>query len=135
MLQRTRSSAVFDALGDGTRRAIVERLALGPASVSAIAEPLGVTLAAVLQHLQVLEGARLVSTEKKGRVRVCRLEDDGLAVAHAWIGARRRRQESKLDRLAKVLGEDPAHDPAHDPVQDQAEGQVGVLDEGAKRGD
>lgn len=104
MLQH--SDDVFDALGDPTRRRIVERLGLGPASVSALAEPLGISLAAVLQHLQVLERARLVATAKEGRVRVCRLDQAGLDVARRWIDARRRVQERKLDRLAQVLGED-----------------------------
>jgi len=105
MLQRPSSAAVFDALGDATRRAIVERLSQGPASASALAEPLGVTVAAVLQHLKVLEDARLVRTSKEGRVRVCRLDEGGLGVAREWIEARRRLQERRLDRLAEVLGE------------------------------
>lgn len=96
---------MFDGLGDATRRAIVERLSLGPASVSALAEPLGVSVAAVLQHLRVLEEARLVTTSKEGRVRVCRLHQEGLDVARAWLDARRRVQERRLDRLAAVLGE------------------------------
>lgn len=106
MLQHPTPDAVFDALGDGTRRAIVERLSTGPASVSALAGPLGVTLAAVLQHLQVLERAKLVSTAKEGRVRVCRLDGSGLNAAERWIDARRREQERRLDRLAQVLGEE-----------------------------
>ncbi len=106
MLQRSAPGTVFDALGDSTRRAIVERLSLGPASVSALADPLGVTLAAVLQHVQVLERARLVTTEKQGRVRVCRLDESGLETARRWIDERRREQERKLDRLAQVLGEE-----------------------------
>lgn len=110
MLQHPTSDAVFDALGDGTRRAIVERLTTGPASVSALAEPLGVTLAAVLQHLQVLERARLVSTAKEGRVRVCRLEESGLYTARRWIDDRRLEQERRLDRLAEVLGEESPRD-------------------------
>jgi len=105
MLQRPSSAAVFDALGDATRRAIVERLSQGPVSASALAEPLGVTVAAVLQHLKVLEDARLVRTSKEGRVRVCRLDEEGLGVAREWIEARRRLQERRLDRLAEVLGE------------------------------
>lgn len=96
---------MFDALGDATRRAMVERLSLGPASASALAEPLGVTVAAVLQHLRVLEEARLVSTRKEGRVRVCRLEEAGLDAARAWIDHLRREQERRFDRLAVVLGE------------------------------
>jgi DNA-binding transcriptional ArsR family regulator len=96
---------VFHALGDATRRAIVERLSEGPISASQLAEPLGVTLAAVLQHLQVLEDSGLVRTEKVGRVRTCRLEPVGLTAAEIWIGDRRARWERRLDRLGDVLAE------------------------------
>lgn len=107
MLQHSRSDTVFDALGDANRRAILERLSRGPASVSSLAEPLGVTVAAALQHVQLLERAGLVSTRKEGRVRICKLDGDGLEVASQWIEARRREQERRLDRLAEVLGEGP----------------------------
>lgn len=107
MLQHPVSDSVFDALGDANRRAILERLSRGPASVSTLAEPLGVSVAATLQHVQVLEKARLVSTRKEGRVRVCRLDRAGLDAARDWIDARRRAQERRLDRLAEVLGEEP----------------------------
>lgn len=100
------SSAVFDALGDPTRRAIVERLSRGPASVSALAEPLGVSLAAVLQHVQVLQDAELVTSRKVGRVRTCTLDRSGLDLASGWLADRRRSMERKLDRLAEVLAED-----------------------------
>src|SRR5476651_492701 len=69
---------VFHALGDPTRRAILEKLSQGPISVSRLAEPLDITLAAVVQHLQVLEESGLVQTEKVGRVRTCRIEPAGL---------------------------------------------------------
>jgi DNA-binding transcriptional ArsR family regulator len=65
---------VFDALGDASRRTIMEKLSEGPISVSRLAEPLNITLAAVMQHLQVLEESGLVQTEKVGRVRTCRLD-------------------------------------------------------------
>lgn len=96
---------VFDALGEPTRRAIVDHLSRGPASVSSLAAPLGVTLAAVLQHVQVLEQAALVTTRKVGRVRTCSLDRTGLTTAEAWIAERRAAMEGKLDRLAEVLGE------------------------------
>src|SRR6266852_5768961 len=79
---------VFHALGDPTRRAIVEKLSQGPISVSRLAEPLDITLAAVVQHLQVLEESGLVQTEKVGRVRTCRIEPAGLSAAEKWIGDR-----------------------------------------------
>jgi DNA-binding transcriptional ArsR family regulator len=94
---------VFHALADVTRRAILERLSRGPISVSQLAEPLDMTLAAVVQHLQVLEESGLVRTEKAGRVRTCQLEPAGLSVAEKWIADRRSVWERRLDRLGKLL--------------------------------
>ncbi len=96
---------VFHALGDPTRRAILEKLSQGPISVSRLAEPLDITLAAVVQHLQVLEESGLVQTEKVGRVRTCRIEPAGLAVAAQWIRDRRSMWERRLDRLGDMLAE------------------------------
>jgi len=96
---------VFHALGDPTRRAIVEKLSDGPLSVSRLAEPLSITLAAVVQHLQILEESGLVHTEKSGRVRTCRIEPAGLAAAQQWISARRSTWERRLDRLGDLLAE------------------------------
>jgi DNA-binding transcriptional ArsR family regulator len=96
---------VFHALGDPTRRAIVEKLSEGPISVSRLAEPLDITLAAVVQHLQVLEESGLVQTEKVGRVRTCRIEPAGLSAAEKWIGDRRSMWERRFDRLGDLLAE------------------------------
>ncbi len=96
---------VFQALGDATRRAMLERLSAGPMSVSHLAEPFPMSLAAVVQHLQVLEEAGLVKTEKLGRVRSCRVEAAGLHAAEAWLRARRPEWDRKLDRLVEVLDE------------------------------
>jgi DNA-binding transcriptional ArsR family regulator len=96
---------VFHALGDPSRRAIVEKLSKGPISVSQLAAPLDITLAAVIQHLQVLEESGLVQTEKAGRVRTCRIEPAGLSVAEQWIGDRRSMWERRLDRLGDLLAE------------------------------
>ena len=96
---------VFHALGDPSRRAIVEKLSKGPLSVSRLAEPLDITLAAVVQHLQVLEESGLVQTEKVGRVRTCRIETAGLSAAEKWIGDRRSMWERRLDRLGDLLAE------------------------------
>lgn len=96
---------VFRALGDGTRRAMLERLSGGPMSVSRLAEPLEMTLAAVVQHLQVLEEAGLVRTEKVGRVRSCRVEAAGLRAAEEWLRARRPEWDRRLDRLGEILAE------------------------------
>lgn len=94
---------VFHALGDATRRAILEKVSQGPISVSRLAEPFDMSLAAVVQHLQVLEESGLVQTEKVGRVRTCRIEPAGLNVAMQWIGDRRSMWERQLDRLGDLL--------------------------------
>ena len=96
---------VLDALGDPTRRAIVERLRQGPLSVSALAGPLQITLTAVGQHLQVLEDCSLVHTEKMGRIRTCRLEPAGFLALRQWVQAHRSTWERGLDRLGKLLEE------------------------------
>jgi DNA-binding transcriptional ArsR family regulator len=97
---------VFHALGDPSRRAIMEKLSRGPISVSRLAEPLSITLAAVVQHLQVLEESGLVQTEKVGRVRTCRMEAAGLSAAAQWIADRRSMWERGLDRLGDLLAEE-----------------------------
>jgi DNA-binding transcriptional ArsR family regulator len=99
-------SRVFHALGDPTRRAIVEKLSERPQSVSALAEPLAITLTAVAQHLQVLEDSGLVRTEKLGRVRTCQLENTGFAALERWIKDRRSMWERSLDRLGELLEEE-----------------------------
>jgi DNA-binding transcriptional ArsR family regulator len=96
---------VFHALGDPTRRAILEMLSAGPLSVSRLAAPLDITLTAVAQHLQVLEESGLVHTEKVGRVRTCRMETVGFSVLERWIADRRSIWERRLDRLGDLLAE------------------------------
>ena len=96
---------VLRALAEPTRRSIVERLGAGPATVSGLAEPFDMTIAAVVQHLQVLEGCGLIRTEKLGRVRTCHLVPAGLDPLASWIEARRIRVERNLDRLGRVLDE------------------------------
>lgn len=104
-VRKPNTDRVFHALGDPTRRAIVERLSRGPISVSQLAGPLAITLAAVVQHLQVLEASGLVRTEKVGRVRTCRIEPAGLTVVERWISERRSQWERRLDRLGDLLRE------------------------------
>jgi DNA-binding transcriptional ArsR family regulator len=111
MLNNAAAHRVFQALGDPTRRSIVERLSRGPASVSELARPLEVTLAAVVQHLQVLEESALVTSEKVGRVRTCKLEERGLKVAETWINERRSLWERRFDRLGELLEEEDATSP------------------------
>jgi len=103
--QQASIDRVFQALGDPTRRAIVEKLSEGPITVSRLAAPLDITLAAVVQHLQILEKSGLVHTEKVGRVRTCRIEPKGLSVAEKWIEDRRSLWEKRFDRLGDLLCE------------------------------
>jgi len=95
--------AVFDALGDPTRRAMVSLLAHGPITVSALSEPLGVTVTAVGQHLRLLERAGLAASEKRGRTRYCRLRLDGLSELERWAQQCRAEWEARFDRLGSVL--------------------------------
>ena len=96
---------IFHALADPSRRVIVERLSRGPASVSELAQPLPMSLPAVVQHLQVLETSGLVSSEKIGRVRTCQVEPAALRPVERWISARRSAWELRLDRLGDYLAE------------------------------
>ena len=95
----------FQALADKSRRTMVERLTLGTASVSELAEPLAMSLAAVLQHVQVLEACGLVKTEKVGRTRMCQIDRAAMTAAERWITDRRRGWETRLDRLGDILHE------------------------------
>jgi DNA-binding transcriptional ArsR family regulator len=96
---------VFQALSDPTRRAMVERLVHAPASVSHLAEPLPMSLPAVVQHLGVLESAGVVSSEKVGRVRTCRIEPEILRQAETWLSSQRNAWEERLDRLGIELSD------------------------------
>jgi DNA-binding transcriptional ArsR family regulator len=98
---------MFQALADPGRRLMVERLSKGPASVSQLAEPLAMSLSAVVQHLQVLEASGLVRSEKVGRVRTCTIEPKALGLAEKWISDRRTLWERRLDRLGDFLALDP----------------------------
>ena len=95
---------LFHALGDRTRRALLDALVEKPASVSKLAEPMGITLTAVMQHLEILEEAGLVRTEKVGRVRTCRLEPGGFDALEQWIRDHRIAWERRLDRLGELFG-------------------------------
>jgi DNA-binding transcriptional ArsR family regulator len=97
----------FQALADKSRRCMVERLTLGPASVSELAEPLAMSLAAVVQHVQVLEACGVVKTEKVGRTRMCQIQPAAMSAAEQWITERRRGWEARLDRLGDLLHDAP----------------------------
>jgi DNA-binding transcriptional ArsR family regulator len=94
---------LFNALADPARRAMVERLSRGPAPVSELARPLPMSLPAVMQHLDVLEAAGLVRSEKVGRVRTCAIDPAALSQAEQWINARRIEWQGRLDRLGEFL--------------------------------
>lgn len=98
---------VFRALADPSRRVMVERLSRGPASVSELAQPLPMSLPAVVQHLHVLEESGIVQSEKAGRVRTCRIEPGAMAPVERWIAERRTAWERRLDRLGEYLAEHP----------------------------
>jgi DNA-binding transcriptional ArsR family regulator len=109
MLNDSRSlDLMFQALSDPTRRAIVERLSHGPASVSDLARPLPMSLPAVVQHLQLLEQSGLVKSEKVGRVRTCTVDSGALSLAEKWINDRRIGWERRFDSLGAFLDAEDA---------------------------
>lgn len=105
--QSARLDLMFQALADPARRGMVERLTLGPASVSELAAPFAMSLSAVVQHLRVLEDSGLVTSHKTGRVRTCQIQPGTLSLAEEWINARRTTWERRLDRLGAYLAANP----------------------------
>lgn len=103
--ERQALDTVFQALADPTRRGMIAMLSRGPASVSELAEPFDMSLPAIVQHLQVLESSGLVTSEKVGRVRTCRIEPRALMTAEDWISSQRASWEARLDRLGEYLKE------------------------------
>ena len=108
---------VFQALADPTRRAIVERLVGGSASVSDLAAPFDVSLSAIVQHINLLEGSGLVRTSKAGRTRTVELDRKRLDTAERWFARHRERWEQRLDRLGDLLAEDRDADNAQPPTK------------------
>jgi DNA-binding transcriptional ArsR family regulator len=102
--------ATFSALSDPTRRAILSRLAEGPASVTEIAAPFDISLPAVSKHLRVLEQAGLMRRQVEGRVHTCHLNAAPLREATGWLAAYRRFWEGQLDSLAQFLEETRGED-------------------------
>ena len=99
MLGQDTLDLAYQALADPSRRAMVDRLALGAATVSELAKPLAMSLSGVMQHLAVLEASGLVVSEKVGRVRTCRIDPGALSRAERWIAERRALWEHRLDQL------------------------------------
>lgn len=93
----------FSALSDPTRRAILERLARGPATISELAQPFGMSLPGLMKHVRILEESKLVTTQKTGRTRQCRLGPGQLDEARQWMDTYRRVWEHRLDRLEHYI--------------------------------
>ena len=103
--QQPNLDLMFQALADPTRRAMIDRLSRGPASVSELAKPFDMSLPAVVQHLQALENSGLVTSQKVGRVRTVQIQPDTLSLAEQWINDRRTAWSRRLDRLGDFLAE------------------------------
>jgi DNA-binding transcriptional ArsR family regulator len=97
---------VFHALGDATRRRILRELAAGERTVSELAEPFAMSLAAASKHIKVLETAGLIRREVRGRAHFCRLDPGPLATAHEWLGAYERFWSRGLDELERMLSDE-----------------------------
>ena len=121
-----RLDLLFHSLGNPSRRAIVERLSRGPATVSELARPLPMSMPAVHQHLQILESSGIVRSQKVGRVRTCRLEPSVLGTAEFWLRDRRTRWERRLDRLTTYPDQLPPEEPSSPVAPDQATTKKGT---------
>jgi DNA-binding transcriptional ArsR family regulator len=98
-----RLATLMAALADPTRLAMIERLSVSPRSVSELAEPFGLSLAAIVQHVQVLEKAGAIKTSKEGRTRRCTIDPAGMALLKTWISDRERFWQAQFDNLAAFL--------------------------------
>jgi DNA-binding transcriptional ArsR family regulator len=114
------AEVVFHALSDANRRAMIDRLLDGPASVSELARPLRISLPAVVQHLHVLEDSGVVRSHKVGRVRTCEIQPVALSAAERWISERRAAWEARLDRLGEFLA---THTDESDPRERSRKGR------------
>jgi DNA-binding transcriptional ArsR family regulator len=112
---------VFQALADPGRRLMIDRLTQGSASVSELGKPLAMSLAAVVQHVQVLEASGLIRSQKTGRTRTCSINPAALRSAESWISERRSLWERRLDRLGDYLADAPESPPHGSP---QNHGQI-----------
>ena len=104
--QQPNLDLMFQALADPTRRAMIDRLSRGPASVSELAKPFAMSLPAVVQHLAALENSGLVSSQKVGRVRTVQMQPEAMSLAEQWLNDRRTLWVKRLDRLGDLLAED-----------------------------
>jgi DNA-binding transcriptional ArsR family regulator len=99
MIRSAATDAVFHALANPTRRKVLERLSVGPATVSELAAPFDMQLPSFVQHLSILQKSRLVRSTKQGRVRTCEIAPERLEVVEDWLAARRQEWEARLDRF------------------------------------
>jgi DNA-binding transcriptional ArsR family regulator len=99
--------SLFHGLADPTRRAVIARLASGPAPVTELASPHDMALPSFLKHLKVLEQGGWIRSDKRGRVRTCRLRPEAAAIAEGWLGQQRAMWEARLDRLDTFLASPP----------------------------
>jgi DNA-binding transcriptional ArsR family regulator len=105
MVQSAVTDQVFHALANPTRRKVMERLSVGPATVSELAAPFDMQLPSFVQHLSLLERSRLVKSKKRGRVRTYELAPERFKVAEDWLTARRREWEARLDRFDRYVSQ------------------------------
>jgi len=103
MVQAAVTDEVFHALSNPTRRKVLERLSVGPATVSELAAPFDMQLPSFVQHLSVLERSRLITSKKRGRVRTYEIAPERLRVAEDWLAARRQLWEARLDRFDRYV--------------------------------
>jgi DNA-binding transcriptional ArsR family regulator len=118
-LDSPRLDAVFHALGDATRRAMLRQLAEGERSVGQLAEPYAMSLAAASKHIKALEGAGLIRREVRGRTHLCRLEPGPLASADQWLRFYERFWTGRLDVLEQLLREDDRNDKPQSEGEDE----------------
>lgn len=110
--ERDNLNAIFLALADPTRRAVIGRLGRGPASVSELARPFDIGLPSFMKHIRCLEDSGMIRTTKKGRTRTCAIESSGLAHAEDWLAEQRVIWEGRADRLEAFLLEEQAREAA-----------------------
>ena len=103
MVQSAVADDVFHALADSTRRKVLERLSVGPATVSELAAPFDMKLPSFVQHLSVLEQSRLVKSKKQGRVRTYEIAPARFKVVEDWLTERRKLWEARFDRLDEYV--------------------------------
>ncbi|MDO8362661.1 MAG: metalloregulator ArsR/SmtB family transcription factor [Actinomycetota bacterium] len=120
-LVQTELAAIFKALADPTRLAVVERLSIGPASATELARPFEMALPSFMQHLAVLEAAGIVTSHKAGRTRTFQLAPGALGTATTWLGTHRNHWHRRLDQLDQLLTEpppEPSPEPSPEPQPD-----------------